>query len=103
MMSETIRVGASFVMALRPIGLMESSPHVCRRYVADSHSTLTFTPVAAMLAAGTRMTKPRPAPTRPSANFVGTLGSMFFILIQSHAKIGAKRMMNAEFSDWNQL
>src|SRR5262245_40933379 len=74
------------------------------RYTVVSHIGLTSVPdEAAIDAAGTRITKPRPAPKRPIANFVGTEGCRRSSATHSHAKTGAKAMMNIAFSDWNQL
>ena len=55
------------------------------------------------MAAGTRTTKPSPAPMRPNANLMGLAGSRRPSVSHSHANTGANTMMKSAFADWNQL
>src|SRR2546423_11202657 len=100
MIKPPIRTGDSFVIALMPTGLNESSPKVWSRYVATSHHGLTFTPAAATIAAGTSSANPPPAHRRPTANFVGLDGSRDPRRIHSQANTGANVMMKSGCSDW---
>src|SRR5262249_28612971 len=100
MIRPAMRAGASFVIALIPTGLSDSSPNVCSRYVSTSHIGLTFKPLAANGAAQATTTKPATANMSPYENFVGLDGSRAPSLSHSHANTGAKLMMNSGCSDW---
>src|SRR5579872_3994342 len=100
MIRPPIRAGASLVIALMPTGLSDSSPQVCRRYVATSHQGLTLTPLAAKIAATATTAKPPPTSSSPPANFAGLDGSFDPSVIHSHAKIGANVMMKSGCSAW---
>src|SRR5919204_3719902 len=95
MMRPAMRAGASFVIALIPTGLSDNSPNVCSRYVSTSHIGLTFTPLAANVAAMATDAKPAPANISPYENFVGLDGSRGPSFSHSHANKGAKLMMNS--------
>ena len=91
--SPPIRAGASFVIALRPTGLRQSSPNVCSRYTTISHIGLTCAPPcgeARRRRSGRRSR--RPTRTSPSENFTGVDGSSRSpSRSHSHANTGAKR------------
>src|SRR5262245_3983110 len=101
-MSPATRAGASFVIALKPTGLRQSSPIVCRRYVVSSHIGLTRTPVSAMEAPPASTRNPSPTKPRPHANFAGLEGSRDPSLIHNAAKTGASVMINSALIDWYQ-
>src|SRR4051812_32685537 len=100
-----MRSGASFVIALRPTGLRQSSPNVCSRYTTVSQSGLTCTPPAERRAATIRTANPAPTRRRPSENLTGVEGSWPRRPSDSHshANIGANAQTKSEFIDWNQL
>src|SRR5919198_2616530 len=100
MIRPAMRAGASLVIALIPTGLSDSSPKVWSRYVSTSHIGLTFAPLAAKVAATATTAKAAPANMSPYENFVGLDGSRDPRFNQSHAKTGAKVMMNNGCSDW---
>src|SRR5437870_3417046 len=102
-MSPTIRGGASLVTTDSPTGLRHSSPTVWSKYTPISHMGLTNTPPCAAEAAGTSSRKPRPTKNNPNVNLAGLLGSRDPSETQIQAKTGARRMRNAELSDWNQV
>src|SRR5438270_13296413 len=88
-----MRAGASFVTALMPTGLSDSSPKVCSRYVTTSQYGATLTPEAERPAAITRIAKPEPTNRRPTPNFAGLDGSHEPRRIHNHANTGAKVLM----------
>src|SRR5262245_12946368 len=64
--SPTMRTGASLVTALRPIGLMHSSPSSETKYDATSHQGLTRMPwLLAIAPAGIRIMNDRLMKRRP--------------------------------------
>src|SRR3982751_7134702 len=89
----TMRSGASFVTALRPTGLMHSSPSSETKYDAISHHGLTRMPSPlASAPAGTSTRNDRLMKNRPNANFAGTDGSRGPRRNQSHPNTGASAM-----------
>src|SRR5580693_4766262 len=95
MMSPPTLDGASFVMALNPTGLRQSSPTVCSKYTSVSHQGLTPVPPAT----GMRMANPRPTNSNPQENLVVLVGSFLPMRTHSHANTGASAMMKTELND----
>ena len=90
-------------MLERPMGLRQSSPLVCKKYVATNHMGLTPSPGVTYTAAHAMTRKPIPRRMRPMPNFRGKDGFHLPRASQSHPKMGAKMMMKMGFIAWSQL
>src|SRR4030095_11069625 len=100
--SPTILPGDNFVTVLRPTGLKQSSPIVCRKYTKTNHIGLTR-PEAARVAANAITTKAIPAKNSPIVNFPGLEGWRSPSFCQTAPMIGAKMITKIAGTDWNQL
>ena len=91
--------GASLVMVLKPTGLRNSSPIVCTKKSATSHSGL-ICPCAVSSAAGTISRNDSPRNVRPSTNFTGLDGWRGPSRSHAQAKIGASITTKSALSAW---
>ena len=91
-------------MALRPTGLIDSSPSSEKKFHAISHKTLTRRAGLSATAepAGSISRNASPMNRRPSPNLVGTDGSRLPSRIHSQAKIGASTMTKKGCTTCNQ-
>ena len=88
-------------MADRPIGEMQSSPTVWKKYVTTSHDGLTRLSGEALAAPQASTRNPTARPMSPIPAFMGIDGFRLRLSSQTHAepKTGASRMMKKEFTD----
>ena len=104
-MNPAARSGASLVMALRPTGLRQSSPRVCRKYVPISHQMPTCAPCYASFSRrAPEWRKPSRPNSRPRANLAGLEGSSprRFSASHSQANTGASATTKIGCTNWNQ-
>ena len=96
--SPTILAGDNLVTVLRPTGLKQSSPIVCRKYTTTSHIGLTR-PFAANVDAKAITTNAMPAKNNPIVNLPGLEGWRSDSFCQTAPIIGAKMITKIAGTD----
>ena len=98
------RSGASLVMALRPTGLRESSPKVCRKYVPISHHIATCAPPDDHVRRRHQNRERQAGPNKAERELgrARWLRRRRFSASHSQAKTGASATTKIGCTNWNQ-